>query len=157
MSDSIVTLWTSGATLLLSNLSHDSLTKCSCALAQLAWNAFAPRPGRISYPSVHTSSTSPRWSLLEDWVRAVLASAIYTSTSFRLPSHGRIYTVTHAPPVAGPSSLFFFVPPVRDLRDILFIQIFCFLSSEIACRRSYSNESTTQPSYIYINRRRMQH
>lgn len=49
---SITTLWTSKAPLPVSNLSHDSLTKRSCALAQLAWNAFTPRPGRISYPSI---------------------------------------------------------------------------------------------------------
>lgn len=44
-------LWISEAPV-ISNLSYDSLTKRSCALAQLAWNAFTPRPGRISYPSI---------------------------------------------------------------------------------------------------------
>lgn len=102
----------------------------------------------LSYPSIHTSSTSPRWSLLEDWVRALLASAIYTSTSFRLPSHGRIYTVTHAPPAAGPSSSLFL-----SYHPFATYVTFCSFRSSAsyrAGRRSYSNESNTR-IYSYID------
>jgi len=45
-----MTHWISEVPLLLT--SHESLTKSSCALAQLAWNAFTPRSSRISYPSL---------------------------------------------------------------------------------------------------------
>ncbi|XP_029669088.1 uncharacterized protein LOC115238973 isoform X1 [Formica exsecta] len=60
------------------------------------------------------------------------------------------------PPPARLLPLFFFAPPDHDLRDILFIQIFSFLSIErleIKGRRSYSNGSIPT-TCILINDKR---
>lgn len=118
-------------------------------LARLAWNAFAPRLGRISYRLgrwVHSGSTSPRCEVrwrTESVPRSLRQSILLRRSGYR----HRGACVTRRRPVFLFS--FFFAPPDHDLRDILFIHIFGFPSierPEITGRRSYSNESvpTTQ-------------
>lgn len=144
-----MTLWTSEV--LISNLSYDLLTKRSCALAQLAWNAFILGRAGLAYPSIVShklnkssmefarglSPCSARFGNLYFYVVPV--------TVTRAHIHGDA-CATRCRPVFFFFS-FFFVPPDRDLRDILFIQIFCSLSSELAEGATRTNPITRDYSY----------